>query len=166
MNEHVITFRPRMLPSFLYIIVYSQLGFLVVAVLLGVVGFVLEPEGPSDLWLAFYLSGSVGIGVLSILATPLVVWGYPVYILADGLKGYNFWGIYSTIPWNAITAVRPLYLGVVVYARVFSPRIRLPLWLPLFLDDMERFTNLVRDRAGLDHPLTVVLEGATTIDDA
>jgi hypothetical protein len=148
-------FRSRLVPSFLYYTVFSQLGYLAFSVPMSLAITLTVPHSWWVWWAV--LAGCGGCGLLSLVITPLAVWGYPVYVYPDRLTAYNFWGVYSSPAWDGITAARTLNLGVVSLVRVYTEETWLTLWVPLFLDDLDRFTELVRDFAGDGNPLSAEL---------
>lgn len=98
----------------------------------------------------------VGCGVLLALATIY----FRVYLSPDGLRCYDFNGIYQTARWEAITEVIPFNFFGLRYLRVFSSDTKRPRYVPLFLSDMPGFTAEVVRFAGVEHPLAKALTKA------
>jgi hypothetical protein len=84
---------------------------------------------------------------------------FPVHVQPEGLRCYDFFGIYHLAKWSEITAVRPIWILGLRYLRVRSRDCPRVVWLPLFLAGKEEFTALVRERAGEEHMLTRFLTG-------
>jgi hypothetical protein len=103
------------------------------------------------------IPSALATGLAAALMVALAVWYYTVYVAADGLKCYDFWGIYHFVPWDTIKEARTVNLFWLRYLRVSSPATPRPLYVPLFLADMPGFCAAVADRAGPDHPLTEAL---------
>jgi hypothetical protein len=161
-------FRARALPAFLFIAVFTQIGYLLIMMPMALVWVFTDPVGSAPgarFWWVPIPLGCLLCGILSAMATPLVVFGFPVYVSPDGLKAYNFWGIYTSVGWDSITAAKTVHFGVAGFLRVFTRDTRLPFWLPLFSANMDRFTELVREYAGPNNPLTIALERHTPSDD-
>jgi hypothetical protein len=161
-------FRARAIPGFLFIAVFTQIGYLLLMVPLALLWVLTDPIGPNPaarFWWVPIPFGCLLCGILSALATPLVVFGFPVYISPDGLKAYNFWGVYTTVGWDSIITARPAHFGVVGFLRVFTRNTWFPFWLPLFSANMDRLTDLVREYAGPENPLTFALDRQTVTDD-
>jgi hypothetical protein len=122
---------------------------------------VLSVLGQMD-WLrllaAFLEGGCVGLAI-SVALMLLAVWLMPVSVSPEGIRCPNGWGVYRTVVWVEVTAVKPFNLLGLRYLRVFSPKLRWPLWVPRFLADQDRFERLVLAYAGPDHLLSKAIAG-------
>lgn len=94
--------------------------------------------------------------VCGILVAAAVI-AFPVYIRPDGLRCYDFFGNYRLAPWETIERAEPINLLGLRYLRVQAPPLARPLWLPLFLADMDGFVDAVYRLVGKDHPLVMAL---------
>jgi hypothetical protein len=103
--------------------------------------------------IATYVAGSVLVNLLLAPAFALYVRALPVRVSPDGFSCPNGLGKMVTVPWEAITKVKPLHLPGFPYLMVSTTRTRLKLWLPLMLRDLPEFTELVGRFAGHDHVL-------------
>ncbi len=115
--------------------------------------FVLLVADPLDTWsdwLPLLWAVPAAAGVV-LLAVPLM----RVFVSADGLSCYTFWGRYYTVPWSQVEAARPINVGL-RYLRVRSAQ-GFVLWVPLFLADMSRFRAAVVEAAGEGHVLSRAL---------
>ena len=80
---------------------------------------------------------------------------FPVYLRPDGVRGYDFYGLYRTLRWAEIVRVRRVsVLGSPYLVATDGSR---EVWVPLYLPDMARFARAVRACAGDGHPLAVAL---------
>src|SRR5437763_10220692 len=60
-----------------------------------------------ELRLLAVLAGGLVGGVIMGLPLALAILYFPVYVAVDGIKCYDFWGIYHFAPWETIERVRP-----------------------------------------------------------
>jgi hypothetical protein len=65
-----------------------------------------------------------------------------VNVSEDGLRCFDFFGRYHTIPWHAITHGRPINVGGLRYLRLYAPG-HATVWLPLYLQRMTEFWEVV-----------------------
>lgn len=93
------------------------------------------------------------------LAMAILVFLCPVYVSAEGIRSYNFYGIYSTVAWNAEMRTRRHNLFGLRYIVISSRANWTELWVPLFLSDMRGFTEAVAEFGGDEHPLVLELRG-------
>ena len=104
------------------------------------------------------------IGIFSIIWC--LFWGLIIHYFVKitvndiGLHCYNFWCIYSTVPWETITSCEPINFLGMPYIRVFSTKTRLPLWLPLFIHNYSSFVQQTKELAGSNNALTQSLNNA------
>jgi hypothetical protein len=82
-----------------------------------------------------------------------------IHVSPEGIRCYNFWSVYRSIPWSDMARARPINLLGVRYLRVWTASPRSPIWIPLFLADMEGFKNAVLRFAG---PANVVARHLTS----
>lgn len=82
---------------------------------------------------------------------------FPVYASPNGLRCYNYWGIYATIPWDTITNVRRISVLGLPYLVARSSASSVQPTVPLYLSDMPGFILVVKQFAGDDNPLFVGL---------
>jgi hypothetical protein len=120
-----------------------------------VIGLGFRP--PPDVLLVAVLGAIAGADVLAFLALLGVVALYKVQVGADGLRAFTFWGRYRKVPWGDVLSARPVnFLGMrSIRAPTAGPGA--PLWIPLFLRDLDGFCALVRRHAGPEHPLARAL---------
>jgi hypothetical protein len=83
---------------------------------------------------------------------------FKVYVSPDGLRAFNFWGLYREVAWAELRSAGPVNFLGLKYLRAYPTGGRAPLWLPLFLRDQGRFCALVRQYAGPEHPVAVALQ--------
>ena len=80
---------------------------------------------------------------------------FKITITNTGIKGYGFWGKYHSIEWEDIVDVKPLRIIGLKYIRVFNTRTKRPLWLPLFLSDMNRFKEEIQAIVPHNNPMNL-----------
>jgi hypothetical protein len=108
---------------------------------------------------AVFVATAGGELVAAVLVLPLIAY-YKVYVSPDGVRAYNFWGVYRFARWADFRRVAlGSFLGLPLL-RAYTDGAWTPLWLPLFLADWDGFCALVRTHAGAEHPLTVALAEA------
>jgi hypothetical protein len=101
------------------------------------------------------LAGAVAVVLAALFAVAVAC--FPVYVRDDGLRCYNFYGVYQTLPWAAITNVRQESMFGFGYLIVGDGEREI--WVPLYLSDMQGFARTVRTHVGDQHPLAVALRG-------
>ncbi len=104
--------------------------------------------------LASTACGALVIGALFAVA----IIAYPVYVSTDGIRCYNFYGIYRTIPWHTVSQIRYMTVFGLPYLAVSSALGGSEITVPLFFSNMRRFLEVVREYAGEDHSLTKALK--------
>jgi hypothetical protein len=118
-----------------------------------VYGFCLLSGGPPQV--AFPTAGlSLVLGTLFAVAVVC----FPVYLSPEGLRCYNYWGLYRSIAWLEVGQISPESVLGLKYLRVTSRGSGAEVWLPLYLSDMSSFIEQTRHYAGPDHPLVEALE--------
>jgi hypothetical protein len=100
--------------------------------------------------------------VVAVLAVALFVAFLKVHVGPDGLRACNAWGLYRTVAWADMLSARPVNMMGMRFLRVHTTGALLPLSVPLFLHDFERFCSLVRQYAGPDHLLARALHEELT----
>jgi hypothetical protein len=139
------------------------LAYVVVASLSLVALFVLGREmlvgwsTPPRVLLMACMAGLVVLEILSFVLLLIFVVYFKLYVGPDSLRGFNFWGLYREVAWVEMLAARPVNFLGLRYLRVPATGLSAPLWIPLFLNDPERFCLRVRQYAGPEHPLAVAL---------
>jgi hypothetical protein len=101
-------------------------------------------------------TAGLSLGLGTVFAAAVVC--FPVYVSPEGLRCYNFWGVYQSIGWFEIERISPTNLFGLKYLRVFSHETPAEIWLPLYLTNLREFTDDVRQFAGADHSLVAALE--------
>jgi hypothetical protein len=103
------------------------------------------------------------IGIVSIIWC--LPWSLFLYFLfkitinENGIRCYNFWGVFRTCDWNDIVLCKYINFSGFKYIRIYSKDKYFQLWLPLFLHDFSIFINEVENLAGNDNELTKILRG-------
>jgi len=127
-------------------------------------------------WLASLFVPGVwnkGVGIYSIFfvlllnfaVTTALVFYYRVSVNSRGIKCTNFWGKLHFVEWSTIRGAR-FYSGYwasgLKFILVSSTKLSQDLWLPLFLNDMSHFEQLVSKYAGTKNPLVKRLHERNT----
>jgi len=99
----------------------------------------------------FFLLALPGIAALGAGIGMLTVLYYRVHVAS--------WGTYHDVTWDEMVEARPFNLLGLRYLRVHRGRGGPSLWLPLFLAEQQRFTDLVLQHTKPDHPLALALRG-------
>jgi hypothetical protein len=103
---------------------------------------------------------TIALGLGAIFA--LAVVGFPVYVSADGIRCYNFYGIYHTVSWANMQRLQIRSLFGLRYLVIDASGSGSEIWLPLYLSDMPGFVASVREYAGEQHALVQLLEPYST----
>ena len=96
------------------------------------------------------------------LMTYMAVRYFKVIITDDYLRGYDFWGKYHSAEWNSIININPIQIAGLKYVRVESTKIKRPLWIPLFLNDMSGFKSEANKRLDTGNPLKMFLDSTVS----
>lgn len=98
-----------------------------------------------------------GISTVMAVVFAVAIRFFPVYVRADGIRCYDFGGIYHTIPWGEIARVRRAGILGLRYLVASDSSGRREVWIPLYLSDMPNFALAIRACAGDEHPLVDAL---------
>jgi len=96
------------------------------------------------------LGGALAVSLFAAFATKLLT----VRLSPPQIRCYNFWGVYRSVAWTDIERAHPSKFLGMPYVRVWSRGRRTPMWVPLFLTDMQGFRAMVLHQAGSDNPLS------------
>jgi hypothetical protein len=98
----------------------------------------------------------VAVVVGALLTALMFVIGrvYAVTIDSRGIRTFNVFGGFKTVPWESISKVHVTSMTGVTYFVMKSSETRLALYVPVDLKDSDRFGELVIRFAGSDHPLS------------
>lgn len=127
------------------------LFILLVGYSLGLCAIFIKESGHPDI--GGLLFALIGAAVGGALYTLVVVLYFTITLTSNGIRGYNFWGIYREVPWNEIKSTKTFYFGFLVYVRVFTKDHKSPLWVPLFMRNRIGFASALSDLSPLDCPL-------------
>jgi hypothetical protein len=101
---------------------------------------------------------AVAVGdVVGFLGVCAVVAYFKVSISPGGLSTYNSCCLFRTVSWADIRSVRLSGLPGLRSLKIDVPGARFSLSVPICLYDLERFSRLVRQYAGPEHPLARAL---------
>lgn len=114
----------------------------------------------------FYLLAFFAVDVImSCIGLSLAVAYYKIYIYSGRFVGRSFWGKLHDMEWNDVERIRAIgFLGV-KYIGVYSRRNTKPVWIPLFLKNLDRFVNLVCQYAEPNNPLVQYFKNAGMVAD-
>lgn len=104
-------------------------------------------------------------GVVAPLLYAVMLWGVVFYlrrrltvsVQPEGLRTFDVWGRYHTVPWESITAAKRWSFFGMPSGRIRSDAVGSPLWLPLYLDRRGRFDLLVAEYTEQTNPLRTLL---------
>jgi hypothetical protein len=147
MAQHPLAFRSAILPP--YVVT------LFIAMVSGVGGLLLRHGLAVDWATVVVRSWWVAIVIFVLILAAVVL--FRVYVSAEGLRCYTFLGNYHTLRWPEIDSVRPVNLLGLQYLRVGSSQTGHVVWVPVFLADMSRFRDVVRQFAGEEHIVSKAL---------
>ena len=82
---------------------------------------------------------------------------FRTHVTRDGIHGQDIWGGPRALRWNEVTHIRPRRILNLRYLVLHRER-GAPLWLPLFLRDVQGFLEAVHQHAPDHHPLRAVLD--------
>jgi hypothetical protein len=115
-----------------------------------------------------------GIGIYSIFVVALLnlaittglVFYYRVSVNSRGIKCTTFWGKLHFVEWSTIRGAR-FYSGFLTsglkFILISTTKVSQDLWLPLLLNDMSHFEQLVSKYAGTSNPIMKRLKERNTI---
>jgi hypothetical protein len=85
---------------------------------------------------------------------------FPVFVSPEGVRCYNYFGFYKTVPWDAMTGFRRENIFGLRYLAVDSSSGWFAIYIPLYLSDMAGFAQAVREFGGEGHPLLKAVNSA------
>ncbi|MEG4589189.1 hypothetical protein QUA54_28815 [Microcoleus sp. MOSTC5] len=153
MNSQTTYFRYSLLASFILFIGFAPLSWIASLFVPGV-------------W-------NKGVGIYSIFfvlllnfaITTALVFYSRVSVNSRGIKCTNFWGKFYLVEWSTIRGAR-FYSGFwtsgLKFILISTTKLSKDLWLPLFLNDMSNFEQLVSKYAGTKNPLVKRLNERNT----
>jgi hypothetical protein len=103
--------------------------------------------------------------LLNLAVTTALVFYSRVSVNSRGIKCTNFWGKLHLVEWSTIRGARfysKLLTPGLKFILVSSTKLSQDLWLPLFLNDMSNFEQLVSKYAGTKNPLVKRLHERNT----
>jgi hypothetical protein len=71
-----------------------------------------------------------------------------------GVRSFDVWGRYHNVTWGVMVEAQPLNFLGWRYLRVRRAGGGPSLWLPLFLNEQQRFADLLLQHTKPDHPRT------------
>lgn len=112
--------------------------------------------------------GLLGNLFITFLLTFLAVRYFVIEVDSQSIRGYNCWGVYSSVDLDQIEHIKNsnilLYKYIRVYYKGSSKQKRFafftggPLWIPLFLDKMDEFKDMIIKNAPENNPLREYFE--------
>jgi len=134
----------------------------------GVIGILLVPLAIRRIVLAEDLPLTAALLILvTIPAALLLMFGllwplrflFAVRVHALGIDAYDAWGRRLSLAWPFVGDITTVSLLGLDYLVIEASDSRRSLYLPRFLDDQDRFDQLVIEHAGSNHPLARHLLG-------
>jgi hypothetical protein len=105
------------------------------------------------------------VALLNLAITTGLVFYYRVSVNSRGIKCTTFWGKLHFVEWSTIRGAR-FYSGVLTsglkFILISTTKVSQDLWLPLLLNDMSHFEQLVSKYAGTKNPLVKRLHERNT----
>ena len=96
------------------------------------------------------------VAILNLAITAGLVFYYRVSVTSRGIKCTTFWGKLHFVEWSTIRGAR-FYSGILTsglkFILISTTKVSQDLWLPLLLNDMSHFEQLVSKYAGTNNPL-------------
>ncbi len=107
--------------------------------------------------------GWATLGILGgvFVFTLLLVLVYRVRVRPDGLRSFDSWGLFYTLPWGDINSVNRLSVASLSFLSVKSSN-GIGVLVPLFLCDKRRFCESLAKHAGPNHLLAKKLDEVTS----
>lgn len=102
---------------------------------------------------------ALGMALGAVLLLAAVLLPFPVYVRADGVRGYTHFGFYYTVRWQDIAEARPDGMAGIHYLVLTRRGGWFAVLVPVYLSDMPGFARAVRACAGPDNPLSKALSG-------
>jgi hypothetical protein len=153
MNSPTTYFRYSLLASFILFIGWAPLSLIASLFVPGVWN-----KGVGIYSIFFVL-------LLNLAVTTALVFYSRVSVNSRGIKCTIFWGKFHFVEWSTIRGAR-FYSGFwtsgLKYILISTTQLSKDLWLPLFLNDMSHFEQLVSKYAGTKNPLVKRLHERNT----
>ena len=148
MNQHEVAFRSAFWPSFLALSLLTAIFAVPGAAIL----MMLPSTGETLSDLIWPLLFAIACWLFAMV---FLVYNYPVYVSADGVRSYNLWGIYNTMPWNEMKTTSRYSVIWLHYIVVKNDK--MTIHIPLFLSRQQRFVEMVNGFAGPENALVRAL---------
>jgi membrane associated rhomboid family serine protease len=103
--------------------------------------------------MSVFIYSARSISCFILIYSLVAIYLYPITIKAQGIRGYNFWGVYSFVAWEEIDRIEPYKSFGLWYLRLFFHNSYAPIWLPLFLQQQEKFNQTIIKFTAPDNPL-------------
>jgi hypothetical protein len=107
--------------------------------------------------LALTIITMIAVLPLTAIFIAILIRLFPVYIDRQGVKSYNFWGVYRYLRWDEITSAKPFIIFNLSYIQIRSIDNK-QIFIPLFLSKMSSFNRQVRAFVDLEHPIVRFLK--------
>jgi len=105
------------------------------------------------------------VAILNLAITTGLVFYYRVSINSRGIKCTTFWGKLHFVEWSTIRGAR-FYSGILTsglkFILISTTKVSQDLWLPLLLNDLSHFEQLISKYAGTKNPLVKRLHERNT----
>jgi hypothetical protein len=111
------------------------------------------------LLIALLIAPAVSIVLAALLYAVIVA--FPVKVSANGISCRDTFGQYTTVNWADISEVRYLKTFGLRYILVHIPKLSQPIAIPVFLEDLPDFVQLVESLVGSNHRLALALNKIT-----
>ena len=90
------------------------------------------------------ITGFIVVPFIMLILTRLL----PVYVKKEGLRSWNIFSFYKTIPWNDIQSIKTFNFIGFKYILVKSKLGGLSIWIPTGLNDVDSFLNSIEHCGG------------------
>ena len=101
---------------------------------------------------------TIGLSLIVCIVFVVAIMICPLYLVPEGVHGYNFWGKYRTVKWDEMGTIQPMNLFGLRYLIITGTSDGAKIWLPMYLSEMNEFIAGVNDRAGPKHALVEAIE--------
>lgn len=133
-NQDKIKLYPSFIDIYLFIFIFSALGFLLLR---------LFDEGIYQIISVLDISAVIIISLLSIPIAVFIVRKFPIIIDNKGITGYSTLGGSKYITWSKIEYVIPQKVANLYYLKLYYHPLKSPVWL--FLSNKSKFKDIIAD---------------------
>lgn len=108
-----------------------------------------------DINIEAFIFGTLVVLVL----TAIYIYFCKYSVNSSSIQGYNVWGKKISIQWGDIDRIKPLNFFGIKILKIYSSTSNLPIWFPLYINNMSKFIQLIQTYTNMNNPVAVYFNG-------